>query len=60
MKPTLKKLLESAGKNTTVHFEGKEKRTKFDENFGKDKLDIINKALGDDQNKQLIFQKLSK
>jgi hypothetical protein len=60
MKQIIQTLLEKSGKRTKVHYAEKERRTKFDEDFGKEKLDLINNALGKDQNKQLIFEKMEK
>ncbi len=59
MKQIVQQLIKKSGKNTTVDFSGKDRRVKFDENFGKDKLDLIDTALGDESNKSLIFQKIS-
>ena len=60
MKLAIEKLIDESGKNTSVQFDGKTRRVSFDENFGKDKLDIIEKALGDNANKKSVFQKMSK
>ncbi|MEJ2883340.1 hypothetical protein [Pedobacter sp. GR22-6] len=60
MKETIKNLLEKSGKRTDVSNETKKFNRKFDENFGKDKLELINTALGGQENKRLIFEKLSK
>jgi hypothetical protein len=60
MNQNIQELIEKSGKRSTVTYKGKDKRVKFDENFGKEKLNKIISALGDDDNKALIFQKLSK
>ena len=60
MKQTIEELLKNSGKHTSVNFKGKDQRRSFDENFGKDKVDVINTALGDTANKSQILTKLSK
>jgi len=60
MKLTIQDLLEKSEKRTIVQYNGKAQSFKFDENFGKEKLDLIDSALGMDKNKQLIIKKLSK
>lgn len=60
MKQLLKNLIEKSGKRSKVSYAKKDERKKFDENFGKDKIDMINVALGGRTNKRMILQKLAK
>ncbi len=60
MKQVIQEMLDKSGKHTSVNFKGKDQRKPFDEDFGKDKLDVINKALGNSSNKTEILTKLSK
>lgn len=41
-----KDILVKSGKQTTVYFEGKEKRVAFDESYEKVKMDIAAKFIG--------------
>lgn len=59
MKQLLKNLIEKSGKRAEVSYADQKRRKKFDENFGKEKLDMINTALGEKDNKRLIFKKLA-
>lgn len=59
MRDKIKELIAKSGKNSTVAFKGKEKRKSFDENFGKDKIDIINNVLGNDENRKMVLSKIS-
>lgn len=60
MKQALKNLIAKSGKRSEVSYADKKRRVSFDENFGKEKLDLINAALGTQSNKKQVFAKLSK
>ncbi len=51
MKNGIKDLIAKHGKKGTVNYAGKDRRTNFDEDFGKAKIDQINKALASVQPK---------
>jgi hypothetical protein len=47
MKNTIKNILDKSGKKTTVFYKDKESRISFDETFGKQKMEIATKLIGD-------------
>jgi len=57
MKNTIKTILDKSKKKTTVTYIDKENRTSFDETFGKQKMEIASKLIGD--NSITISEKLS-
>jgi len=57
MKNTIKNILEKSGKKTTVSYKDKESRTSFDETFGKQKIEIASKLIGN--NSVSLSQKLA-
>ncbi len=57
MKNTIKTILDKSKKKTTVTYTDKENRTSFDETFGKQKMEIASKLIGD--NSITISEKLS-
>ena len=59
MSNTLKKILEQSGKKTKIHFEGKENRIAFDENFEKGKMDFAAKFIGNEKNSKALAAKLA-
>jgi hypothetical protein len=60
MKQLLEDIIIKSGKKSGVSYANKDKRKKFDVDFGKDKLNMINVALGDRTNKRLVLQKIAK
>jgi carbon monoxide dehydrogenase subunit G len=58
MKSTLKEIIEKSGKNTKVSYLNKEKRVTFDESFGKSKMELARKIIG--ENSVLLSKKLSR
>lgn len=59
MKDKMKELIAKSGKHKTVEFNGKDKRKSFDENFGKDKINVIKQVLGNAQNRKMVLSKIS-
>lgn len=55
----IKEILAKSGKQTTVYFEGKEKRVAFDESFEKAKMDVAAKFIGNEENSRALAAKLS-
>lgn len=47
MKNTIKNILDKSGKKTTIFYKDKESRISFDETFGKQKMEIATKLIGD-------------
>jgi len=47
MKNILKNILDQSVKKTTVSYQDKENRKSFDETFGKTKMEIASKFIGD-------------
>lgn len=47
MKNTIKNILDKSGKKSTVFYRDKENRKSFDENFGKEKMEIASKFIGE-------------
>lgn len=58
MKDTIKDILEKSGKKITISYKEKENRKSFDENYGKEKMEIISHFIGD--NSILLSEKLNK
>lgn len=58
MTTLLKDLIEQSGKKTEVHYKDKEKRVRFDDSFGKKKVELATKFIGDDDNSLALSQKL--
>lgn len=50
MENLIKNLLEKSKKKTTVSYTAKNSRIKFDENFGKNKMEIASKLIGENSN----------
>ncbi|MBE7685599.1 hypothetical protein F7647_05940 [Tenacibaculum piscium] len=50
MENLIKNLLEKSKKKTTVSYTAKNGRIKFDENFGKNKMEIASKLIGENSN----------
>ncbi|MBE7629189.1 hypothetical protein J2Q11_00145 [Tenacibaculum finnmarkense genomovar finnmarkense] len=50
MENLIKNLLEKSKKKTTVSYAAKNSRIKFDENFGKNKMEIASKLIGENSN----------
>ncbi|MBF4517491.1 hypothetical protein IRZ71_14090 [Flavobacterium sp. ANB] len=48
MKNIIKNILDKSGKKSTVSYKDKENRKSFDETFGKEKMEIASKFIGDD------------
>lgn len=59
MKNILKSLLEKSGKKTVVSFTNKNKRNSLDESFGKEKIEIASKFIGNDENSIALAKKLA-
>ncbi|WP_394773259.1 hypothetical protein [Flavobacterium sp.] len=59
MKDILKNLLEKSGKKTAVTFANKDKRNSLDESFGKNKIEIASKFIGNDENSVALSKKLA-
>lgn len=59
MKNTLKNILEKSGKKTVISFKDKDKRKSLDESFGKNKIEIVSKFIGSEQNSIALSRKLS-
>jgi len=57
MSRVLKEMIEKSGKYTKVSYTNKEKRVAFDESFGKAKMELARKVIGD--NSALLLKKLS-
>jgi|GEM_PF-3351777 len=55
----IKEILANSGKQTTVYFEGKEKRVAFDESYEKVKMDIAAKFIGNEENSRALGAKLA-
>ena len=47
MENIIKNILNKSGKKTTVSYKDKENRKSFDETFGKKKMEIASKFIGD-------------
>jgi hypothetical protein len=47
MRITIKNILEKSQKKSTVSYKNKENRKSFDETFGKEKMEIASKFIGD-------------
>ena len=47
MENIIKDILNKSGKKTTVSYKDKENRTSFDETFGKQKMEIASKLIGE-------------
>jgi len=47
MKNIIKNILDKSGKKSTVTYKNKENRKSFDETFGKEKMEIASKFIGD-------------
>ncbi|MDR7208865.1 hypothetical protein [Flavobacterium piscis] len=47
MKNIIKDILDKSGKKTVVSYKDKENRKSFDETFGKNKMEIASKIIGD-------------
>lgn len=47
MKNTIKNILDKSGKKSIVLYRDKENRKSFDENFGKEKMEIASKFIGE-------------
>jgi hypothetical protein len=59
MREKINELIAKSGKHKPVEFKDKDKRKSFDENFGKDKIEVINKVLGTHKNRKLVLSKIS-
>jgi hypothetical protein len=59
MKNTLKNILDKSGKKTEISFKNKEKRSSFDESFGKNKMEIASTFIGGDENSIALSKKLA-
>ncbi|TPG37801.1 hypothetical protein [Flavobacterium pectinovorum] len=59
MKNILKDLIAKSGKKTVVSFVNKDKRNSFDESFGKEKIEIASKFIGNDENSIALSKKLA-
>ncbi|WP_144444484.1 hypothetical protein [Flavobacterium sp. 9] len=59
MKNILKNLIAKSGKKTVVSFENKDKRNSLDESFGKEKIEIASKFIGNDENSIALSKKLA-
>jgi hypothetical protein len=46
-KYVIKDILDRSGKKTVVSYQGKDNRKSFDETFGKNKMEIASKIIGD-------------
>lgn len=46
MKTTLKQLIARSGKRTVVTYEGKDRRTKYDDSETNKKMEVINNLIG--------------
>ncbi|MCI9843992.1 hypothetical protein [Flavobacterium pectinovorum] len=46
MQNIIKNILEKSGKKSTVSYKNKENRKSFDETFGKEKMEIASKFIG--------------
>ncbi len=57
MTSLLKDLIEKSGKKTSVHYNGKENRVRFDDSFGKKKVELATKFIGDDENSLALSKK---
>lgn len=58
MKNMIKDILEKSGKKTIISYPEKENRKSFDENYGKEKMEIVSKFIGD--NSISLSKKLNK
>jgi hypothetical protein len=58
MSSLLKNIIKNSAKKQSVSFKNKEKRTTFDESFGKDKIQLINKIIGSNENFIKLNEKL--
>ena len=47
MKNIIKDILDKSGKKTVVSYKNKDNRQSFDETFGKNKMEIASKIIGD-------------
>ncbi|MEO7975661.1 hypothetical protein [Flavobacterium sp.] len=47
MKNIIKDILDKSGKKTVVSYKDKDNRQSFDETFGKNKMEIASKIIGD-------------
>ena len=58
MKNTIKDILEKSGKKTIISYPEKENRKSFDEDYGKEKMEIVSKVIGG--NSVSLSRKLNK
>lgn len=58
MSKLLKKLIEVSGKKQVVTFQDKDKRVSLDDAFGKNKIQLVNKIIGSDDNFNKLNNKL--
>ncbi|MCU4190254.1 hypothetical protein M9Q43_13905 [Flavobacterium sp. HXWNR29] len=58
MSKLLRKLIESSGKKQIVTFQDKDKRVSLDDTFGKNKIQLVSKIIGSDDNFNKLNNKL--
>jgi len=58
MSKVLKNIINSSGKKTVVSYTNKEKRTSFDQSFGKDKIDMIDTIISNSKDSKALADKL--